>query len=100
MGFMYSRMMWKSPVCQSLNSAPTANTSQSVADTKASLVCETDGEIQRSVVDGMGDEVHHLAMDLGIFPAQSRFTLLAASFQFSAFLRSHRYHGLPPLLPR
>jgi DNA-binding XRE family transcriptional regulator len=28
MGFMYSRMMWKSPLCQSLSSAPTANISQ------------------------------------------------------------------------
>jgi hypothetical protein len=31
MGLMYSRMMWKSPLCQSLSSAPTANISQAKA---------------------------------------------------------------------
>src|SRR5580692_3133774 len=64
-----------------------------IADAKASLVRETDGEIQRSVVDGMSDEVHHLAMDFGVFPTQPLLPLLAASFHFSAFLRSHRCHG-------
>jgi len=41
-----------------------------IADTKAGLVGETDGEVQRAVINGVADEVHHLAMDFGIFPAQ------------------------------
>ena len=64
-----------------------------IADAKARLVSESDGEVQRSVVDGMSDEVHYLAMDFGIFPAQPSLPLLAACFQFSAFHRSYRCHG-------
>jgi len=39
-----------------------------ITDAKARLVRETDGEVHRAVIDGVGDEVHHLAMDFGIFP--------------------------------
>jgi hypothetical protein len=50
-----------------------------IADAKARLVRETGGEIQRSVVDGVSDEIHHFAMDFRIFPAQPPLPLLAAS---------------------
>jgi len=70
-----------------------------IADAKARLVRETDGEIQRAIVDGVSDEVHHLAVDFRIFPTQPPLPLLTASFHFSAFLRSYRCHGCPPLLP-
>jgi hypothetical protein len=37
-----------------------------VAETKARLVHKTNGEAERSVIDGMGDEVHDLAVGFGI----------------------------------
>jgi len=51
------------------------------ADTKAGLVGETDGEVQGAVINSVGNEVHHLAVDFGIFPAQPCLPLLAACFQ-------------------
>ena len=37
-----------------------------VAEAKACLVLEADAEVQRSVIDGMGDEIHDFAVDFGI----------------------------------
>ena len=39
------------------------------------------GEVQRSVVDSVGDEVRDLAVNLGIFLAQAFLPLLAVLFQ-------------------
>jgi hypothetical protein len=47
-----------------------------IADAKARLVRETDGEIQRAILDSVSDEVHHLAMDFRIFPTQPPLPLL------------------------
>jgi hypothetical protein len=39
----------------------------SLADAEARLVRETDGEVQRAVINGVGDKVHHFAMNFGSF---------------------------------
>src|SRR5215470_730162 len=65
----------------------------SITDAETRPVRKMDGEVKRSVVDGVSDEVHHFAMDFWIFSAQPRLPLLAAPFDFSAFHRSYREHA-------
>ena len=43
---------------------------------KVRLVLEADAEAQRSVIDGLGDEVHDLAVDFGIRFAKLLLALL------------------------
>jgi hypothetical protein len=71
------------------------------AETKARLVVEADSEVQRSVIDGVADEIHDLAVDLRILPAQPFLPLLAAPFNLPAFFSGDSRHGRfpAPLLP-
>lgn len=72
----------------------------SIANAEARLVCETDGEVQRSVVDSVGDEVHHLAMDFAILPAQPCFPYGAVSPTDNTFYTSMRSLGITIEEPR
>ena len=69
-----------------------------VAETEAGLVGKADGEVQRSVIDGVGDEVHDLAVDLGIPPAQPFLSLLAVTLNLPSFFSCDPGHDRFPAL--
>jgi hypothetical protein len=56
-----------------------------VAERKVRPIFEADAEIQRSVLDGMGYEVHDFAVNLGISPPKSFVLLLYALVDSPAF---------------
>jgi hypothetical protein len=67
-----------------------------IAKAKARLVPETDGEVQRPVVDGVSNEIHDLAVDFGILPAQP---FLRCLLRFSISLRSSAVVCVMSVLP-
>jgi hypothetical protein len=66
-----------------------------VAEAKARLIRKADGEVQRTVIDGVRDEVHDLAVDLGILPAQPFLLLLAAPFGSNPLAPTNLFNEYP-----
>src|ERR1700732_2936572 len=67
-----------------------------VAEREIRLVLEADNEVQCPVHDVVGDEIHHLAMNLRIPFAKLAVTLLYVPVDFPAFLGADRdYRRIP-----
>ena len=64
-----------------------------VAEREVRLIFEADAEIQRSVLDGMGNEVHDFAVNLGISPSKSFVLLLYPLVDSPAFFGGEWCYG-------
>src|SRR5215472_17263312 len=68
----------------------------SITQRKVCFVGEANSEIQHSVFDGIGYEIHDLAVNFGVFPAKPRVLLLDRLVDASAFFCGGGGYGRTP----